>query len=144
MQRQFNFSRAAAVGLLVLVTGCTVQPPPTAMAPAAAPVSSVIAADALPRRLDLVGMNAHQLDAMFGTPEMVMNAGPAQWWRFHLDGCAIEVFLITTEKGMVVRHAAVERQLDAGPALAPACTELDPQRARQAPEAQLASVSKEF
>jgi hypothetical protein len=139
MQRPFSFPRLAAAGLLVLVTGCTMPPPPTAMAPAAAP--PVIAADALPRRLDLVGMNARQLDAMFGTPEMVMNAGPAQWWRFHLDGCAVEVFLITTEEGMVVRHAAVERQLDAGPApvLAPACTDLDPQRAHQPARAQLAS-----
>ncbi|WP_222182387.1 hypothetical protein [Geminicoccus harenae] len=139
MQRQSSFSRLAVAGLLVLVTGCSVPPPPAAMAPAEP--ASVIAADALPRRLDLVGMNARQLDAMFGKPEMVMNAGPAQWWRFHLDGCAVEVFLITTEEGMVVRHAAVERQLDTGPApiLAPACTDLDPQRARHAPEAQLAS-----
>ncbi|WP_159715910.1 hypothetical protein [Geminicoccus flavidas] len=136
---QSGSSRLAAAGLLVLATGCSAPPPPTAAAPAAA--SPVIAADALPRRLDLVGMNARQLDAMFGKPEMVMNAGPAQWWRFHLDGCAVEVFLVTTDQGMVVRHAAVERQLDAGPApvLAPACTDLDPQRARHAPEAQLAS-----
>jgi hypothetical protein len=88
--------------------------------PSPAPPSPAVAAakaDELSDGLLLVGMTASHVDDLLGQPEMVMNAGPAQWWRYMVGGCTVEVFLIaedsTEPDELVVSHVAVRSQ--AGP-----------------------------
>lgn len=49
---------------------------------------------ALPAGVILVGLDASRIDDLFGRPEMVMVAGRAQWWRYAMGRCAIDVFLM--------------------------------------------------
>ena len=54
----------------------------------------------------LVGASADQLDALFGVPEPVMRAGPAEWWRYVDGTCWVEVFLTRDSRTgtMVASH----------------------------------------
>ncbi|WP_157505559.1 hypothetical protein [Geminicoccus roseus] len=67
--------------------------------------------------LALVGLEVDQLDRMLGQPELVMNAGPAQWWRYPFGDCVVEVFLIkTSDRGrerQEVSHVRIHRTSDA-------------------------------
>jgi hypothetical protein len=93
-----------------LVVRTEPAPPPPVPATATA-TAATGAADGLPDGMLLVGMTASRVDDLLGRPEMVMNAGPAQWWRYAVGGCTVEVFLIARDSAdpddLVVSHVAV-------------------------------------
>jgi hypothetical protein len=120
--RTIRASLMALASLPALLAGCAadsvvpgdpalVSPDDPAPAVAAAKAAPAAAGE-LPDGLVLVGMESGRVDDLLGRPEMVMNAGPAQWWRYELGDCAIEVFLIapTDAAGpdeLVVSHVTV-------------------------------------
>lgn len=57
----------------------------------------------------MVGMDASHVDDLLGRPERVMTAGPAQWWRYTMGKCAIDVFLIAQDPAgtLVVNHVTI-------------------------------------
>lgn len=120
-----------------LVVRTEPAPPPPAPATAGAATG---AADELSDGLLLVGMTASRVDDLLGRPEMVMNAGPAQWWRYAVGGCIVEVFLIARDSAdpddLVVSHVAVH-----SPARPSAETDLQSCRKPGADVAQAASLA---
>ncbi len=120
-----------------LVVRTEPAPPPPASAMAGAATG---AADELPDGMLLVGMTAGRVDDLLGRPEMVMNAGPAQWWRYAVGGCTVEVFLIARDSAdaddLVVSHVTVH-----SPARPGAETDLQSCRKPGADVAQAASLA---
>jgi hypothetical protein len=83
------------------------------------------------------------VDDLFGQPEMVMNAGQAQWWRYALSSCAIDVFLIGRNgaEDMVVSHVSVRTTSGALALDTQSCQQLDARLSQTArAEAELPAV----
>ncbi|HEX2525199.1 MAG TPA: hypothetical protein VHL31_02720 [Geminicoccus sp.] len=125
------------VGMAAL-GGCASSDPSVAQAQlvrqdlvfAASPVASPV----LPSSSDLalVGMDAQRVDDLFGSPEIALRAGQAQWWRYPLGVCALDIFMLesTSTADMVVSHVSVRPMAGASGVGLEACRELDVQLGR--------------
>jgi hypothetical protein len=137
--RTIRAALLALAGPLLALTGCAANGsapdpagamPPGSPSPATNPaLAAANVAGKPPGGLALVGLEAGQLDRLLGQPELVMNAGPAQWWRYPLGDCVIEVFLIeTSEQGrprQEVSHVRIHRLSDTtAEASLPSCATL--------------------
>jgi hypothetical protein len=91
--------RIAAVGLRVLLIL-----PAIALAACSAPAGSPLASSAadrpepvrapsLPPGVTLVGLGSGDLHGLLGRPTLVRSERQGQFWRYHLGGCQLDLFL---------------------------------------------------
>ena len=112
-------SRSAAVaGLLACgaVAACASSAPP--------PAKGALAG--LPADTTLIGLDGGDLQGMMGEPALVRREDGAQYWRYRLGACQLDLFLFTdpTNGGARVRHLDARPALDAPPPEAGDCAAL--------------------
>jgi hypothetical protein len=84
-------ARLGVGGVLLLLAACASQPrPEEAVRPAAREVARLAA---LSRPVHLVGMRADAVEALLGHPDFERQERRAQYRRYDVDGCALDLYL---------------------------------------------------
>ena len=80
-----------------------------------------------PEQLALVGMDANHVDDLFGPPQLALSAGDAQWWRYPLGACTLDVFMLhsSSTRNMIVSHVSVRPLQQTAMTERSSCQELD-------------------
>jgi hypothetical protein len=73
-----------------LLVGCAAGPPQDATR-VVSPVEARLRA--APGPIQLVGLRAEAVDALLGAPELARSERQAQYRRYEVDGCAVDLFL---------------------------------------------------
>jgi hypothetical protein len=79
------------------MAACAAAPPPTppaAVASAPEPARS-LRLPALPHGVQLVGLGSTDLQSLLGQPTLVRSEQQAQYWRYNLGSCQLDLFLYT-------------------------------------------------
>jgi hypothetical protein len=90
--------------MLVAACGAIGSPPP-----AASPSVSVVEparpvrVPELPGGVQLVGLHSGDLETLLGRPTLVRSEQQAQYWRYNLGGCQLDLFLYTDAKAGLAR-----------------------------------------
>ena len=102
------------LGLIVAlaVAGCAGPPAaPTAFVPPLGvpvgrdlPLDAPMSAPRPAQTAGLVGLNAHDVEGLFGRPRFVRRDGPAQIWQYGIETCTLNLFLFRDASGLRVRH----------------------------------------
>jgi hypothetical protein len=79
--------RAVTVGSLVLAQAACASSGPEPVRSAAAPVAG------LPPGLAQIGLDSGDVQGAMGVPTLVHADGAAQYWRYGLGGCQLDLFL---------------------------------------------------
>jgi hypothetical protein len=89
----------ALLGLLpaLVLAACstTSSPPATSSATGAVEHPRPIQVPKLPAGVQLVGLGSGDLQSLLGQPTLVRSEQQAQYWRYSLGGCQLDVFLYT-------------------------------------------------
>ena len=126
-------SSIALAGASAMLAGCAGSPAISEQPPAVRQDSSLsIAAPAWSVESDLpkglaIGMQSDRVDELLGSPEVVMTAGRAQWWRYASGTCAIDVFMISDDPvaRFTVSHVVVRSKPGQGPLADRPCQQMD-------------------
>lgn len=73
-----------------LLAGCTAAPQPDGSR-VVSPVEARLRA--APGPIRLVGLRAEAVDAILGTPELARSERRAEYRRYEVDGCAVDIYL---------------------------------------------------
>lgn len=106
--------------LLSLLAACaTVGPPPGPAVPAPELAG-------LPAGTTLIGLGGGDLAGFMGEPALVRQEGGAQYWRYGIGGCQLDLFLYADPASGPARvaHLEVRPELGAAPAAVEACARL--------------------
>lgn len=74
----------------LVLAGCGTAPQPETMR-AVSPVEARLRA--APGPIQLVGLRAEAVDAILGAPELLRHERQAQYRRYEVDGCAVDLYL---------------------------------------------------
>jgi hypothetical protein len=80
----------------------------------------------VPAGTTLIGLGGGDLRGMMGEPALVRREDGAQYWRYRLGGCQLDLFLFAdpTNGGARVRHLDARPALGARPPQAEECAAL--------------------
>lgn len=106
--------------LLSLLAACASAGPPSGTA------VPVLELAGLPAGATLIGLGGGDLADFMGEPALVRQEGGAQYWRYGIGGCQLDLFLYADPASEPARvaHLEVRPELGAAPAAAEACARL--------------------
>ncbi len=67
---------------------------------------------------DLTGLQASELQRLFGTPELVRKDYPAEVWQYRSPNCVLDVYLYPDHDRLTVAHAEARAPKGSGDPLA--------------------------
>lgn len=125
--RRAALGRAGPFLAVLLTTACASHDPSTPP-PAAGPARTAqpVRVPVLPRDMQLVGAHGDDLRAALGQPSLVRSERQAQYWRYSLGGCQLDLFLYNDPNGSAARvvHLDVRPSDHLLPVQVAACAEV--------------------
>jgi hypothetical protein len=90
--------------MMAAACGSTASPPP-ALSPSASVVEPArpVRVPELPGGVQLVGLDSGDLETLLGQPTLVRSEQQAQYWRYNLGGCQLDLFLYADAKAGMAR-----------------------------------------